>query len=125
MTAEERVETTETILWSGTMPQAGHYAAMDRFPSKRVRCWTIPPGVDNDTILRRTRAAYPNAAIAISTGPASGVPKDPSYGPAAEPEWDPPPPPWSVRWVIHNLFAHPLLVLFPPLGEWLHDRTEP
>lgn len=26
---------------------------------------------------------------------------------------------------IHNVVAHPLLVLCPPLGEWLHDRTEP
>jgi hypothetical protein len=29
------------------------------------------------------------------------------------------------RWVLHNLVAHPLLVLFPPLGEWLHDHTDP
>lgn len=27
------------------------------------------------------------------------------------------------KWWIHNLIAHPLLVLCPPLGEWLHDRT--
>lgn len=26
---------------------------------------------------------------------------------------------------IHNVIAHPLLVLCPPLGEWLHDRTRP
>ena len=25
----------------------------------------------------------------------------------------------------HNLLAHPLLVLCPPLGRWLHQRTEP
>lgn len=30
-----------------------------------------------------------------------------------------------VRRVVHNLLAHPLLVLCPPLGEWLHDRTIP
>jgi hypothetical protein len=24
----------------------------------------------------------------------------------------------------HNVVAHPLLVLCPPVGEWLHDRTE-
>lgn len=29
------------------------------------------------------------------------------------------------RWVVHNLVAHPLLVLCPPLGRWLHDRTAP
>ena len=33
--------------------------------------------------------------------------------------------PLTARWVVHNLVAHPLLVLFPPLGEWLHDRTMP
>lgn len=26
---------------------------------------------------------------------------------------------------VHNVVAHPLLVLCPPLGEWLHDRTVP
>jgi hypothetical protein len=26
---------------------------------------------------------------------------------------------------IHSVFAHPLLILCPPLGEWLHERTEP
>lgn len=26
-------------------------------------------------------------------------------------------------YVVHNLIAHPLLVLCPPLGRWLHDRT--
>ena len=34
-------------------------------------------------------------------------------------------PPLTARWVVHNLVAHPPLVLCPPLGEWLHDRTEP
>ena len=29
------------------------------------------------------------------------------------------------RWRVHNLVAHPLLVLCPPVGEWLHDRTAP
>lgn len=32
------------------------------------------------------------------------------------------------RWLssfVHNVVAHPLLVLCPPLGQWLHDRTEP
>ena len=29
------------------------------------------------------------------------------------------------RWWVHNLIAHPLLVLCPPAGEWLHDRTAP
>ena len=28
-------------------------------------------------------------------------------------------------WWVHNLVAHPLLVLCPPVGEWLHDRTSP
>lgn len=23
----------------------------------------------------------------------------------------------------HNVIAHPLLVICPPLGEWLHERT--
>lgn len=31
----------------------------------------------------------------------------------------------SWRWIIHNVVAHPLLVICPPLGEWLHDRTAP
>lgn len=26
---------------------------------------------------------------------------------------------------LHNVVAHPLLVLWPRLGRWLHDRTEP
>lgn len=26
---------------------------------------------------------------------------------------------------VHNVVAHPLLVLCPSLGEWLHARTEP
>lgn len=30
-----------------------------------------------------------------------------------------------VRWWIHNLVAHPLLVLCPPLGRWVHDATAP
>ena len=30
-----------------------------------------------------------------------------------------------LRFAIHNLIAHPLLVLCPPLGEWLHDKTIP
>lgn len=29
------------------------------------------------------------------------------------------------RWWAHNLIAHPLLVLCPPVGAWLHDRTAP
>ena len=31
----------------------------------------------------------------------------------------------SKRWWLHNLVAHPLLVLWPRLGNWLHDRTIP
>lgn len=31
----------------------------------------------------------------------------------------------NARWIVHNLIAHPMLILFPPLGEWLHDRTAP
>jgi hypothetical protein len=27
--------------------------------------------------------------------------------------------------IPHNLIAHPLLILCPPLGRWLHDRTQP
>lgn len=27
--------------------------------------------------------------------------------------------------VLHNLVAHPLLVLWPRAGEWLHERTRP
>lgn len=30
-----------------------------------------------------------------------------------------------LRFIIHNLIAHPLLVLCPPLGERLHDLTSP
>ena len=30
-----------------------------------------------------------------------------------------------VRWWVHNLVAHPLLVICPPVGRWLHDRTAP
>lgn len=30
-----------------------------------------------------------------------------------------------LRYAVHNIVAHPLLVLLPPLGEWLHDRTIP
>lgn len=26
---------------------------------------------------------------------------------------------------VHNCIAHPLLVLCPPLGRWLHQRTKP
>lgn len=31
----------------------------------------------------------------------------------------------SYRYIVHNLIAHPMLVLWPRLGEWLHDRTIP
>lgn len=31
----------------------------------------------------------------------------------------------SVRWAVHNVVAHPLLVLWPRVGERLHDRTAP
>lgn len=34
------------------------------------------------------------------------------------------PEPWW-WWPVHNVVAHPLLVLCPPLGERLHDRTAP
>jgi hypothetical protein len=31
---------------------------------------------------------------------------------------------WSeTRYAVHNLVAHPLLVLWPRAGEWLHKRT--
>lgn len=30
-----------------------------------------------------------------------------------------------LSWWAHNLIAHPLLVLWPRLGAWLHDRTAP
>jgi hypothetical protein len=26
---------------------------------------------------------------------------------------------------LHNPVAHPLLVLWPRVGEWLHERTAP
>jgi hypothetical protein len=29
------------------------------------------------------------------------------------------------RHVVHNVVAHPLLVIWPAAGEWLHDRTSP
>jgi hypothetical protein len=28
-------------------------------------------------------------------------------------------------WRVHNLVAHPLLIVWPRLGVWLHDRTAP
>ncbi len=30
-----------------------------------------------------------------------------------------------MRRFVHNVIAHPLLVLWPRLGEWLHERTAP
>lgn len=30
-----------------------------------------------------------------------------------------------MRWFVHNVIAHPLLVLCPPLGWRLHDLTAP
>lgn len=27
--------------------------------------------------------------------------------------------------ILHNCVAHPLLVLCPPAGNWLHERTGP
>ena len=30
-----------------------------------------------------------------------------------------------LRWWIHNVVAHPLLVLWPSVGERLHDATAP
>lgn len=27
--------------------------------------------------------------------------------------------------VLHNLVAHPLLVIWPTAGQWLHERTRP
>lgn len=32
------------------------------------------------------------------------------------------PPVPRVRYALHNLLAHPLLVLHPRLGSWLHDH---
>lgn len=29
----------------------------------------------------------------------------------------------SWAWVVHNLVAHPLMVLWPKVGEWLHEFT--
>lgn len=29
------------------------------------------------------------------------------------------------RYALHNLVAHPLLVLWPRVGAWLHDWTAP
>lgn len=29
------------------------------------------------------------------------------------------------RWAVHNIIAHPLLVLWPRFGVWLHDWTIP
>lgn len=29
------------------------------------------------------------------------------------------------RYFVHNVIAHPLLVLWPGMGEWLHDLTAP
>ena len=26
---------------------------------------------------------------------------------------------------VHNVVAHPLLVIWPRVGEWLHERTVP
>ena len=31
----------------------------------------------------------------------------------------------TLRWALHNLVAHPMLVLCPPIGEWLHEISEP
>ena len=30
-----------------------------------------------------------------------------------------------LRWWAHNLIAHPMLVLCPPVGRWLHHITRP
>jgi hypothetical protein len=30
-----------------------------------------------------------------------------------------------LRFAVHNVIAHPLLVLCPPVGRWLHDKTAP
>lgn len=31
----------------------------------------------------------------------------------------------EARYVVHNVVAHPLLVIWPAAGEWLHERTTP
>lgn len=36
------------------------------------------------------------------------------------PEWGPKP---GILGIVHNVIAHPLLVLCPPLGRWLHEIT--
>jgi hypothetical protein len=37
-----------------------------------------------------------------------------------------PPKHWPARlYLVHNVIAHPLLALWPRVGEWLHDRTQP
>ncbi len=33
---------------------------------------------------------------------------------------DDPMGPWTCMWAIHHAIAHPLLVLCPPVGGWLH-----
>ena len=30
-----------------------------------------------------------------------------------------------LRWYIHNVVAHPMLVLWPSMGRRLHDMTAP
>lgn len=56
-----------------------------------------------------------------------GPPPMPCPDPSAH-EWHEVVPPPVTGWIgrfLHNVIAHPLLVLCPPLGEWLHERTEP
>lgn len=61
------------------------------------------------------------------------------YRPAPDTDWSTWTPrdlrPWRIqaqdsirayaRNALHNVVAHPLLVLCPPIGRWLHDRTAP
>jgi hypothetical protein len=30
-----------------------------------------------------------------------------------------------IRWWVHNLIAHPMLIICPPIGRWLHRITAP
>lgn len=79
--------------------------------------WVMPHEDDNwNTIMPEL------VADGWTLGPRGLVcPRCPGRG------FDPSPEPFRITWryLVHNLVAHPLLVLAPPLGEWLHDLTIP
>ena len=97
-------------------------AALDRAPTQETR-----DGDERDllkpALWERVDALLARDCLACANE------GEPGGCPACGRDWDAFPMVRPVRrlsrWWLHNLVAHPLLVLWPRLGEYLHERTSP